>query len=113
MPFNLMDFADSVSESFDNILEPLHENKTLYTFVTLFLILYGSLAKPKLPSVIRQLFDNAIFRVMVLSLILIRKGNDLHLSIMIAVAYIFTMQLNNMEKTKEKFTSKMNYYYKN
>ena len=108
-----MDFADSVSESFDNILEPLHENKTLYTFVTLFLILYGSLAKPKLPSVIRQLFDNAIFRVMVLSLILIRKGNDLHLSIMIAVAYIFTMQLNNMEKTKEKFTSKMNYYYKN
>ena len=113
MPFNLMDFADSVSESFDNILEPLHENKTLYTFVTLFLILYGSLAKPKLPSVIRQLFDNAIFRVMVLSLILIRKGNDLHLSIMIAVAYIFTMQMNNMEKTKEKFTSKMNYYYKN
>lgn len=108
-----MDFADSVSESFDNMLEPLHENKTLYTFVTLFLILYGSLAKPKLPSVIRQLFDNAIFRVMILSLILFRKGNDLHLSIMIAVAYIFTMQMNNLEKTKEKFNSKINYYYKN
>ena len=68
-----MDFADSVSESLDDILVPLHENKTLYTFVTLFLILYGSLAKPKLPSVIRQLFDNAIFRVMILSLIIIRK----------------------------------------
>ena len=108
-----MDFADSVSESFDNMLEPLHENKTLYTFVTLFLILYGSLAKPKLPSVIRQLFDNAIFRVMILSLILFRKGNDLHLSIMIAVAYIFTMQMNDLEKTKEKFNSKINYYYKN
>jgi len=113
MPFNLMDYADSISESFDNILEPLHTNKTLYTFITLFLILYGSLAKPKLPNTIRQLFDNAIFRTMILSLILIRKGNDLHLSIMIAVAYIFTMQINNLEKTKEKFTSKMNYYYKN
>lgn len=108
-----MDFADSVSESLDDILVPLHENKSLYTFVTLFLILYGSLAKPKLPSVIRQLFDNAIFRVMILSLIIIRKGGDLHLSIMIAVAYIFTMQMNNMEKTKEKFSSKINYYYKN
>ena len=30
---------------------------------------------------------------------------------MIAVAYIFTMQMNNMEKTKEKFNSKINYYY--
>ena len=113
MAFNLMDFADSVSESLDDILEPLHQNKTLYTFVTLFLVLYGSLAKPKLPSVIRQLFDNAIFRVMILSLILIRKDNNLHLSIMIAVAYIFTMQMNNLEKTKEKFSSKINYYYKN
>ena len=113
MAFNLMDFADSVSESLDDILEPLHQNKTLYTFVTLFLVLYGSLAKPKLPSVIRQLFDNAIFRVMILSLILIRKDNNLNLSIMIAVAYIFTMQMNNLEKTKEKFSSKINYYYKN
>lgn len=108
-----MDFADSVSESFDNILEPLHENKTLYTFVTLFLILYGSLAKPKLPNTIRQLFDNAIVRVIILSLIILRKGNELHLSIMIAVAYIFTMQMNNLEKTKEKFSSKINYYFKN
>ena len=113
MPFNLIDFADSVTESMDDVLRPLHENKTLYTFVTLFLVLYGSLAKPKLPSVIRQLFDNAIFRTMILSLIMINKGNDLHLSIMIAVAYIYTMQLNHFEKTKEKFTSKINYYYKN
>jgi len=50
---------------------------------------------------------------MILSLILLRKGNDLHLSLMIAVAYIFTMQMNNLEKTKEKFSSKINYYYKN
>ena len=113
MPFNLVDFADSVTESIDDVLRPLHENKTLYTFVTLFLVLYGSLAKPKLPSVIRQLFDNAIFRTMILALIMVNKGNDLHLSIMIAVAYIYTMQLNHLEKTKEKFTSKINYYYKN
>ena len=113
MPFNLSNFADSVTESLDDILIPLHENKTLYTFVTLFLVLYGSLAKPKLPSVIRQLFDNAIFRTMILALIMINKGNDLHLSLMIAIAYIYTMQINHLEKTREKFTSKINYFYKN
>ena len=113
MPFNLSNFADSVTDSLDDILIPLHENKTLYTFVTLFLVLYGSLAKPKLPSVIRQLFDNAIFRTMILALIMINKGNDLHLSLMIAIAYIYTMQINHLEKTREKFTSKINYFYKN
>tara|TARA_B110000908_G_scaffold171663_2_gene235218 strand:- start:236 stop:577 length:342 start_codon:yes stop_codon:yes gene_type:complete len=113
MTFNLLDYADSITESLDNILEPLHQNKTIFTFVTLFLVLYGSLAKPKLPTVIRQLFDNAIFRTMILSLILLRKGNDLHLSLMIAVAYIFTLQINNLQKTKEKFESKINYFYKN
>ena len=69
-----MDFADSVSESLDDILVPLHENKTLYYICNLVFNFIWISAKPKLPSVIRQLFDNAIFRVMILSLIIIRKG---------------------------------------
>ena len=113
MTFNLLDFADSVTEEIDIILEPLHSNKTLFTFVTLFLVLYGSLAKPKLPPILRQLFDNAIFRVSILSLILMKKGGNLNFSLMLAIAYIYTMQINHLEKTKEKFQSKINYYFKN
>jgi hypothetical protein len=113
MTFKLLDFADSVTEEIDIILKPLHSNKTLFTFVTLFLVLYGSLAKPKLPPILRQLFDNAIFRVGILSLILIKKGSNVNFSLMLAIAYIYTMQMNNMEKTKEKFQSKINFYYKN
>jgi hypothetical protein len=108
-----MDYADSITETLDSVLEPLHSNPTLFSFVSLFLVLYGSLAKPKLPNVIRQLFDNAIFRVAILSLLLFKKGNDIQLSLMVAIAYIYTMQMNNMEKTTEKFQSKINYYYKN
>ena len=113
MTFNLLDFADSITEEIDIILEPLHTNKTLFSFVTLFLVLYGSLAKPKLPPLLRQLFDNAIFRVAVLSLILMKKGGNINFSLMVAIAYIYTMQLNNQEKTKEKFQSKINFYFKN
>lgn len=107
-----MELADSITETLDTVLEPLHKNPTLFTFVSLFLILYGSLAKPQLPPIMRQLFDNAIFRVIILSSILLRNGNDIQLSLMIAIAYVYTIQLNNMEKTKEKFQSKINYYYK-
>lgn len=107
-----MELADSITETLDNALEPLHSNPTLFTFVSLFLILYGSLTKPQLPPIMRQLFDNAIFRVIILSSILLRKGNDIQLSLMIAIAYVYTIQLNNMEKTKEKFQSKINYFYK-
>jgi len=113
MTFNLLDFADSITEEFDIILEPLHTNKTLFSFVTLFLVLYGSLAKPKLPPILRQLFDNAIFRVVVLSLILMKKGGNINFSLMVAIAYIYTMHLNNQEKTREKFQSKINFYFKN
>jgi hypothetical protein len=97
----LSDTMDTVTESLDFVLKPFVEQQSLFTFVSLFLILYTSLAKPKLPVLIRQLFDNAVFRFMVLTLILWRGNKDIKSSLMIAIGFIITMQIVNKQKTED------------
>ena len=41
--------------------DTLHKNKNISSIVGLFLVLYGGLAKPKLPRFIRNLFENQFF----------------------------------------------------
>ncbi len=105
MSFNLDEFLNSATDSLDEILEPLNESPTLFAFVSMFLVLYGGLAKPKLPYVIRQLFENALFRVGILFLILWRSNKNTSMSIMLSIGFIITMQMLNEEKNKEKFES--------
>ena len=45
------------------------QNPYVSAGLTLFLVLYGGMAKPDLPDFVMDLFDNAIFRVLVLFLI--------------------------------------------
>lgn len=83
------------------------EMKKLNTYlsagVSLFLVLYAGMARPQLPGFMVALFDNAIFRVLVLSLVVFMGGNDAHLSLMVAVAFTVTMNLLNEQKIAEGF----------
>ena len=105
MSFNLDELLTTTSESIDELLEPLNKSPELFAFVSMFLVLYGGLAKPKLPYVLRQMFENALFRVGILFLILWRSNKNTSLSIMLAIGFTVTMQLLNEEKSKEKFES--------
>jgi hypothetical protein len=97
----LSDTVDTVTESMNFVLKPFVEQESLFTFVSLFLILYASLAKPKLPVMVRQLFDNAVFRFIVLTLILWRGNKDIKSSLMIAIGFVLTMQMVNKQKTED------------
>jgi hypothetical protein len=97
----LSDSLDTVSESIDFVLKPLVEQQSVFTFVSLFLILYGSMAKPKLPVMIRQLFDYSIFRFIILSLILWRSNKDIKSSLLLAIGFVLTMQILNKQKTED------------
>ena len=84
-------------------LSMLHKNKNISSIVGLFLVLYGGLAKPKLPRFIRNLFENLIFRVIILALIMYRGNKDPQLSIMLSVGFTMVMNKLNEEKIKEEF----------
>jgi hypothetical protein len=81
--------------------------KNLNTYLTsgasLFLVLYAGLARPQLPPFMVELFENPIFRVLVLSLVVFMGGNDAQLSLMVAVAFTVTMNLLNEQKIAEGF----------
>ena len=85
---------DLVKSNLDNILS----NKYVFTFLSLFLVLYGGLAKPAMPKVVVKLFDNKIFRIIYMAMIVYMSKQDIKFAIMMAVAFSITMELVNQTK---------------
>ena len=109
----LSDTVNTATESMNFVLKPFIEQQTLFTFVSIFLMLYASLAKPKIPIIIRQLFDNAVFRFMVLTLILWRGNKDIKSSLLLAIGFVLTMQIVNKQKTEDMINNIIYKQYNN
>ena len=79
------------------------DNQYVSIAVILFLVLYGyNLSKMKLPSYIKKLFDNTLFKIVFLSLLLIFNfKNTPHIAIAIAIVFILTLDALNRQETKE------------
>lgn len=93
----------------DNTLKHfLLEQKYVNTALYLFLILYAGLAAPKLPSYISKLFNNAIFRVLILFLIAYLASKDVEAAILVSVGLVITLMTLNHHKVNEKITSLLN-----
>jgi hypothetical protein len=82
-------------------------NKYVSTSASLFLILYAGMARPQLPQFVANLFDNAVFRLTILSLIVFMSGQNIQLSVMVAIAFTITMNLLNEQKIAEGFVDSM------
>jgi hypothetical protein len=109
----LSDTVNTTTESMNFVLKPFVEQQTLFTFVSIFLMLYASLTKPKLPIIIRQLFDNPVFRFIVLTLILWRGNKDIKSSLLIAIGFLLTMQTVNKQKTEDMINNIIYKQYNN
>lgn len=96
-----------IMEDFNSVVNEnlgwVHTNKYVLPVVSLFLGLYVALARPKLPKYIERLFENPVFRLVVISYILYRGNNDPQLSLMIAAAFLITMHMINRQKI-DKFS---------
>jgi hypothetical protein len=79
------------------------KNKYVTAGTSLFLVLYAGMARPQLPGFVAGLFDNAVFRMLILSLVVFMGGHNLQLSVMVAVAFTVTMNLLNEQKIAEGF----------
>ena len=74
------------------------DNKYVAAIVRVFLILYAGLIAPKLPSGLAKLFQNSVFKVVVLFLIVYIAMKDPVVALLVAVGFtISIVTLNKLE----------------
>ena len=92
-----------------DLLEFMFKNKRIAMIITFILVFYGATASPKLPNFVLNLFDNSIFKIFILSLIVFKGNNNPTMSILIAAIFIIVMDSLSKKKIAEQF---MNNYKK-
>ena len=83
--------------------ENLMQNSFLFAVLSIFLAMYGPRLQPKLPDSIRNLFDNAIFRGVVMFLVVYLSGSNMTMALTITVIFIVTMNLIHTSNASENF----------
>jgi len=89
-------------------LENILENQYISTSLAVFLVLYGGLAAPKLPSSMVKLFSNPIFRMFVIFLIAYTSSKNHSIALVATIVLILIMQeSNDSENDKVKVTNNL------
>ena len=79
-------------DSVNNTLSALRANPYASAAVNLFLVLYAGLAAPALPSGIASLFENSLFKLLILvAVIVLVQGKNLTTGILVAVGFVLSM----------------------
>tara|TARA_B100001971_G_scaffold215044_1_gene256724 strand:+ start:2482 stop:2901 length:420 start_codon:yes stop_codon:yes gene_type:complete len=89
---------------FNDLLAQL-ENKYIGTIVSLFLVLYGGLARPALPNFIKQLLANDIFRMLYVFLLAYIAEKNVQVALVCAVVFMVLNGLWADAEVKEAFES--------
>jgi len=83
----------------NNILD----NNIVTGVLTILILFYSASIRPDLPPSIKVLFNNPIFKVFILFLIVVRGNKDPMFSLAIAIAFVTTIIMLNQQQTKEAF----------
>lgn len=83
---------------FSDRLDQTLSNGYVLAFVMLFVILYGSLARPQLPDGIMNLFDNWLFRLLILTLIAFIALRNFAMALLVAI--LFTLLMNAVSEQR-------------
>jgi hypothetical protein len=90
---------DQVTQQLNNLLA----NPYTASALTLFLVVYGGMAKPTLPDWVADLFDSAFFRFLFLGLIAFTATQNSQVALITALVFTLTMNLLSERKTAEAF----------
>ena len=91
-------------ELIDTTLKSVFSNKYGSSIITLFLVIYGGLAAPTLPKFMVKLFENPVFKILILSLIVYTGNKDPKLAIIVAIVFTVTLNTINDQKFLENFS---------
>ena len=87
-----MDIINQVNSNLKNTLDPIFENKAMFSFISLFLVLYAGLVAPELPSSIAKLFQSKTFKLLVLIFIAYTATNNASIAIITSVCFVVSLQ---------------------
>jgi hypothetical protein len=87
------------------MLTDLLDNKYVKTGITIMLGLYAALLGPELPKSVRDLFENSIFKMVVLFFVVVRGNKDPQMALMIAIAYVLTLEYLQKQDVISGFAS--------
>lgn len=87
-----MDIINQVNSNLKNTLDPIFENKAMFSFISLFLVLYAGLVAPELPSSISKLFQSKTFKLIVLIFIAYSATNNASIAIITSVCFVVSLQ---------------------
>ena len=76
----------------DSYLAVLHTNVYVSGVVTLFLVLYGAMAAPALPVGLASLFENSLFKLLILVLVLVVRNYNPTMAVLVAIGFVISMQ---------------------
>lgn len=93
-----------------NKIETTVKNPYVLGALAMFVAFYGPRLQPRLPNSIRTLFNNPVFRFIVLVLIVYLSSNNLGTAIMVTIAYVVIMNLVTMLNTEERFQNQMEHF---
>lgn len=89
-------------DNFNNLLSK-------FIYVAIFIYIYS--IQNSIPPYIKNLFNNPIFRILILALITYISVNNITLALIIAFAYIYTFNLLQKNETTETFEQVKKYIY--
>lgn len=85
-----MNYINIIDLETNKYLSFLYNNNIIKIPLLIVLGLY-IVVSPKLPNTVILLYNNMVFRFLVIYLIIFFSNRDIQLSVMIAVAYLFTI----------------------
>jgi len=96
-----MDLLNNIMKCFNQGLEPAQKNIYLYGILAIFIALYGPRLYPIIPKEIRQIFNNNMFRFIMILVIIYTTDKDISMALIIAIAFLIIMSLSNAQDIKE------------
>lgn len=85
-------------------MEKIFDNPYVIATLTILVLLYVASIRPELPPYIKTLFNNPIFRVLILFLIVVRGNKDPVFSLALAVGFVVTLSFLGEQQAKEAFS---------
>ena len=96
-----MEVVVSTMNSVVSNVNKVFQNSIFTSMLGVFLVLYASLAAPKLPSYVARWFDNMWFKLLIMFLIAYMSTRNPSVAIISALALLITLQTLSMHKTTD------------
>ena len=85
------------------VLNNTTENPVLYGVVAMFLAMYGPRLHPRLPPVVRNLFNNNMFRFAVILLVIYMSNKNLQMALVVAIGFLLVTSIATSLDIDEHF----------